>query len=285
MNRSLALALGVAGAAAALAIGASVTRTSASAARQDIALVGELTQGGWARGTVPAGTVALTLDGKAVPLAPDGSFFVAFDRDAGVKASLVARFASGDAMDRTLAISPRAWKLEYIPIGPRPGTAPSEEFQRRRAAEVVQINAARAIDSHSQGWRQRFVWPVHGRISGLFGSQRIYSGTPGSYHSGTDIAGASGTPIAAPADGVVILAAASPFTLEGNLLMIDHGMGLNSAFLHCSQILVHEGEAVKQGQIIARIGMTGRATGPHLHWSIKWRDARLDPMLFTGPMN
>jgi murein DD-endopeptidase MepM/ murein hydrolase activator NlpD len=88
----------------------------------------------------------------------------------------------------------------------------------------------------------------------------------------------------APADGVVILAAESPFTLEGRLLMIDHGMGLNSAFLHCSELLVREGERVTQGQPIGRIGMTGRASGPHLHWSIKWRDARLDPLLFAGPM-
>ena len=119
----------------------------------------------------------------------------------------------------------------------------------------------------------------------MFGSQRVYRGTPGAYHSGTDIAtGASGTPFVAPADGVVILVAESPFTLEGNLLMIDHGMGLNSAFLHCSQVLVREGDVVKQGQTIGLIGMTGRATGPHLHWSMKWRDSRLDPILFTGPM-
>jgi murein DD-endopeptidase MepM/ murein hydrolase activator NlpD len=83
----------------------------------------------------------------------------------------------------------------------------------------------------------------------------------------------------------VILAAQQPFTLEGHLLMIDHGMGLNSAFLHCSAITVKEGDKVRQGQVIGRIGMTGRATGPHLHWSIKWRDARLDPLLFTGPMD
>ena len=84
---------------------------------------------------------------------------------------------------------------------------------------------------------------------------------------------------------MVILAAQSPFSLEGNLLMLDHGMGLNSAFLHCSAILVKEGDHVKQGQVIGRIGMTGRATGPHLHWSIRWEDSRLDPILFTGPMD
>ena len=255
------------------------------AAAPDFGLSGELTQGGWARGTAPRGTVALMLNGKPVGMAPDGRFFVAFDRDAGRTAQLVARSADGHTSAQALAITPRAWKLEYIPIGPRPGTAPSEEFARRRAAELAQINAARAVDHDSAGWRQKFIWPVYGRISGRFGSQRIYNGTPGSYHSGMDIAtGASGTPFVAPADGVVILAAQSPFTLEGRLLIIDHGMGLNSAFLHSSKLAVKVGDVVRQGQYIGNIGATGRATGPHLHWSIKWRDARLDPLLFTGAM-
>lgn len=260
-----------------------------------IDVIGELTQGGWIKGQIktlgpmqdqiPADTRILLFNGGPVPVAPDGSFFVAFDRDAGPVAVLMAEQESGPGVSRVLNISPRAWNIERLPIGPRPGAAPSEAFARRRAIETARINAARAIDSGSQGWRQRFVWPAKGRVSGLFGSQRIYNGTPGSYHSGTDIAtGASGTPFVAPADGVVILAAESPFTLEGNLLMLDHGMGLNSAFLHCSQILVKEGDHVRQGQVIGRIGATGRATGPHLHWSIKWRASRLDPILFTGPM-
>jgi hypothetical protein len=290
VTRRLTIALALTGVGAWALLGGGLDRWRASAEPSvrtaDFALTGELTQGGWARGRVPAGTAALTLDGKPVPIAPDGSFFLAFDRDSGSSTMLSARLANGTAAVRTLSVSPRAWRIEHIPIGPRPGAPPSEAFRIRREAELAQINAARAIDSGSQGWRQRFVWPAKGRLSGLFGSQRIYNGTPGSYHSGTDIAtGASGTPFVAPADGVVILAVASPFTLEGNLLMIDHGMGLNSAFLHCSQLLVKQGEAVRQGQVIGRIGMTGRATGPHLHWSIKWRNARLDPILFTGPMN
>ncbi|MFC0589873.1 M23 family metallopeptidase [Novosphingobium aquiterrae] len=254
-------------------------------AAPDFALSGELTQGGWARGVAPRGTVGLTLNGKPVGVANDGGFLIAFDRDAGGAAQLAARFADGRSAARALTIAPRAWKLEYIPIGPRPGAPPSAAFAIRRSAELAQINAARAVDHDSAGWRQRFIWPVYGRISGRFGSQRIYNGTPGSYHSGMDIAtGASGTPFVAPADGVVILAADSPFTLEGRLLMIDHGMGLNSAFLHCSSLAVKVGDVVRQGQYLGKIGMTGRATGPHLHWSIKWRDSRLDPLLFTGPM-
>ena len=256
------------------------------AVRSDaFALIGELTQGGWISGLAPLGARSVALDGQTVEVAADGRFFAAFDRDAGGSATLTARLGNGQTVTRPLAISPRAWKIERIGLGPRPGTAPDPNFLRRRAGELDRINAARRIDSQSEGWRQRFIWPARGRISGRFGSQRIYPAGPAAYYSGTDIAtGASGTPYVAPADGVVTLAASSPFTLEGNLLMIDHGMGLNSAFLHSMQIFVREGDRVKQGQVIGRIGMTGRATGPHLHWSIKWRSFKLDPMLFVGPM-
>lgn len=249
------------------------------------ALTGQLIQGGWARGLVPPGTAHLALNGKPVRIAADGRFLVAFDRDAGPVSRLVAEKADGTLDDYAIPIARRAWQIEHIPIGPRPGTPPSEEFARRRAAELAQINAARAIERAAEGWRQKMIWPAIGRLSGRFGSQRIYNGTPGSYHSGTDIAtGASGTPFVAPADGVVMLAADSPFTLEGRLLMIDHGMGLNSAFLHCSAHAVAPGETVRQGQFIGRIGATGRATGPHLHWSVKWRDARLDAELLVPSM-
>ncbi len=248
-------------------------------------LSGPLTQGGWARGIMPGDVQSLTLDGQPVPLSPDRHFFLAFDRDAPPIAQLRITRADGSAAVQQLAIAPRAWQIEHIPLGPRPGTPPNQAFRIRREAELAQITAARAVGATSDGWRQSFLWPVTGRLSGQFGSQRIYNGTPGAYHSGLDIAtGASGTPFVAPADGVVILAAASPFTLEGRLLMIDHGMGLNSAFLHCSVLAVKAGDVVLRGQYIGRIGMTGRATGPHLHWSIKWQHKRLDPLLFAGPM-
>ncbi len=249
----------------------------------DFGLQGAIEQGGLAFGTVPAGTIRLTFDGKPVAIAADRRFIIAFDRDQGPQAILSATLADGGIRSRTLAIRPRSWQIESLPTLPR-GTTPTPEFLARRAKEIAQITAARAIDSHSEGWRQRFIWPARGRISGVFGSQRIYAGEPGAYHSGVDVAQPTGTPVVAPADGVVILAAASPFSLEGNLLMIDHGMGLNSAFLHLSRIDVQAGQAVRQGQPIGAIGMTGRATGPHLHWAIKWRDARIDPAPLAGVM-
>jgi murein DD-endopeptidase MepM/ murein hydrolase activator NlpD len=163
---------------------------------------------------------------------------------------------------------------------------PDAAFRERRAAELAQIGAARARGSSAKGWRQAMVWPAAGRISGEFGSQRIYHGEPGAYHGGTDIAAPAGAAIRAPADGVVVLAATGQaFTLEGHLLIVDHGMGLTSAFLHCSDLVVHEGDSVVQGQLLGHVGMTGRATGPHLHWALTWRGRRLDPRLFASTGN
>lgn len=244
---------------------------------------GELTQGGWIRGQVPVGTVSAQLGEQALSFAADGRFFAAFDRDAGPQTVLSATLADGTRIESPLTISPRAWNIENINASPT-ANVPSAEFTARRRPELERIGAAREIDTGSSGWRQDFIWPVTGRISGRFGSQRVYRGEPGSYHSGIDVAQPTGTPYVAPADGVVVLAAETPFTLEGYLLIIDHGMGLNSAFLHSSELLVREGEAVKQGQTIGRIGATGRATGPHMHWGLMWRGLRLDPLLFTGPM-
>jgi murein DD-endopeptidase MepM/ murein hydrolase activator NlpD len=244
---------------------------------------GPITQGAAVLGTAPVGAIDLRFDGAPVAVDGDGRFLIAFDRDALPTAMLTARTADGRTLTQSLGVAPRAWRIERVNAPLRP-TKNSEAFMALRAPELAQIAAARTIASNAQGWRQRFIWPRAGRISGLFGSQRIYQGTPGAYHGGVDIAGATGAPVIAPADGVVILAADQPFTLEGNLLMIDHGHGLNSAFLHVSRIDVKAGDVVRQGQRIGAIGATGRATGPHLHWGMKWHDARIDPLLLAGPM-
>ena len=248
-------------------------------------LNGPTIQGGLILGRAPRTTTSLTLDGEAVPIDPAGRFLIAFDRDAKPTARLVATLADGRRVERVLTIAPRAWNISRLTTLPK-YPVPEAEFERVRPAELAQINAARAIVTDAAGWGRGFSWPAVGRISTLFGSQRIYAnGEAGSYHSGIDIALPQGTPVYAPADGVVIFAADHPFTLEGNLLMIDHGMGLNSAFLHLSRIDVHIGEHIQRGEMIGAVGMTGRATGPHLHWSLRWRDRRIDPLLVAGPMS
>lgn len=259
----------------------SPTGAASVPARPDFVIEGALEQGGWLRGQVPSGTVSAML-GKT-PLAFDkaGRFFAAFDRDEGTAVSLVATRADGTQVSRPLTIKPRAWAIEHVDAPRRPAVS-TAAFLARRLPELEAIGTARQKDTGAQGWAQTFAWPASGRISGRFGAQRIYRGEPSSYHSGLDIAGGDGAIYRAPADGVVVLAAAD-FSLEGKLLIIDHGQGLNSAFLHSRELFVREGETVRQGDPLGRIGASGRTTGPHLHWSLMWRTARLDPLLFLPP--
>lgn len=236
-------------------------------------------QGGLVTGRAPRGARSVSFNGAELPLTPEGFFLMGFDRDAENSARLIATFSDGRTLEENIAVAPGNWRIENVAANPTGGAKTSAEFEARRGAELARINAARAIGSAGNGWRQEFIRPVAGRISGLFGAQRIYNGTPASYHTGMDIAAPNGTDFRAPADGIVTLAATDAFTLEGHLLMIDHGMGLNSAFLHCSGLLVTEGDVVRQGQAIGRVGATGRASGPHLHWGMKWNSARIDPKL------
>jgi hypothetical protein len=249
----------------------------------NFSLEGSLTQGGMAIGVAPPGTVAMTLDGRPVALAPDRRFVIGFPRDAAPGATIEAQIADGRLVRQIVAVTPRAWRIESIP-GLNGTSKPDPEYEKIREAELARIKAARAVRSQIDGWEQHFAWPVTGRISGIYGSQRILGGVPHSPHYGVDIARPAGTPIAAPADGVVVLAGPPKFSLEGNLVIIDHGMGVNTAYLHLSRVDVKVGDHVRRGQVIGAVGMTGRATGPHLHWAMNWGDVRLDPALVVPPM-
>jgi murein DD-endopeptidase MepM/ murein hydrolase activator NlpD len=238
------------------------------------------------QGALVTGSVApgrrMFLGGQEVPVAADGRFVIGFDRDAPAVATLTEREGAQEAVT-ALAVAPRAWRIERVDVPYKAGRSDAE-FDRLRPAELARIAAARATAVDGDGWRGPWRWPVAGRQSGWFGSQRVYQGKPGPYHGGADIAVPTGTPVRAPADGVVILAADHPFTLEGNLLMLGHGMGVTSALLHLSRILVVPGARVRRGEVVALSGATGRATGPHLHWGVSWGAARLDPLLVAGPV-
>ena len=247
-----------------------------------VVFTGPLVQGGLVHGFAPVGTSGLMLDGKPIPIGAGGRFILGFDRDQPASAMLTIQGGGAPPLQQRLAIAPRAWKIEKINAPRRPG-GPTAEYLRKREFELARIAAARALSSDTSGWMQPFILPARGRISGVFGSQRVYRGEPAAFHSGLDIAGGAGAAVIAPADGIVVLSGPPMLSLEGNLVIVDHGMGLNSAFLHLSSYRVRQGQTVKQGDTIGTIGATGRATGPHLHWSVKWREARLDPQLLVQP--
>lgn len=240
-------------------------------------------QGGLVRGVAPPGVRTLELDGAAVPVAEDGRFLLGFGRDAPPAATLIAVSTDGARTVLQLTVAPVPRPVRTLRTLPR--NAPrTPEAVAARAAEVARVDAARAPLRAVDGWRQPFRWPVTGRISGVFGARTIYAGEPGGAHSGVDVARPSGTPVAAPADGIVALASPPGYSVEGNLLIIDHGMGLSSAFLHLSRIDVPAGGRVRRGQTVGAIGTTGRSTGPHLHWSVVLRGVRVDPLPLAGPM-
>ena len=249
-----------------------------------IAPTQRLAQGALVRGSIWPANSTLTLNGAPVLVAPNGLFIIGFDRDAPASATLRMVPRTGAPVVRQLTIAPGQWAIQQINAPTRGAARSDAEFERRRPAELAQMGAARRTVVTSDGWRQRFIWPVRGRISGVFGSQRVYQGVPGSYHNGVDVAAPTGTPLLAPADGVVILAATAPFTLEGNLLMVDHGAGLSSVFMHNSRLDVRTGDIVRQGQVMGLTGATGRVTGPHMHWAMRWNGVKIDAQAVVGPM-
>lgn len=254
----------------------------ASASVLALELRGDLHQGSVLRGSVAPGS-QVRLDGQPVPVSASGQFVVGFDRDAPADALLEWREPRSDWQQQTLAVQTREYRIERVNGVPQRTVTVPEAEQRRIAEEAALVRQARQPESGLEDFTTDFQWPLQGRISGVFGSQRVYNGEPRRPHYGVDIAAPAGTAVRAPAGGVVVLAHADMF-YSGGTLILDHGHGLTSSFLHLKRILVAQGQRVAQGDVIAEVGSTGRSTGPHLDWRMNWRDRRMDPVSLVGPM-
>ena len=253
------------------------------AADTGVRLDGPRIQGGLLRGQVPPGS-AVEFEGEAVRVSKDGWFLVGFGRDAPPKAELVVVFPDGRRERQELTVERREYAIQRIDgLPPGKVTPRSDEDLARIMAEIRMTKRARAIDAPRTDFLSGFRWPIKGRISGVYGSQRILNGEPRRPHFGIDIAAPTGTRVAAPADGVVTLVHPDMF-FSGGTMIVDHGHGLSSAFLHLSRILVEKGQRVAQGETIAEVGSTGRSTGPHLDWRMNLFGRRIDPALLVGPM-
>lgn len=231
-------------------------------------------------------TVALA--GRQVRVGADGVFAIGVGRDETAPLQVTITSPNGVRESMAIAVTPRDWPVERI-TGVPPATVNSPaDIAARIEREQAQVSTARERDDDRNDYEQTFIWPVQGRISGRFGNQRVYvlpdgADAPGmSYsgmpHSGMDIAVPQGTPVNAPAAGIVTFAEPDLY-LTGGTVLLDHGHGVSSNFLHLSRIDVAVGDRVQQGQVIGAVGATGRATGPHLHWGMNWFDVRVDPLL------
>ena len=251
-------------------------------AAAEVDLEGQLIQGGLVRGLAPPGA-QVRLDGRAVRVSAEGLFVIGFGRDAPRRARLEVRTPDGARQRLDLEITQRQYPTERIDGLPPKMVTPSAEALVRIREEAARIALVRQRDTGQVWFAGGFAWPVIGRISGVYGSQRILNGEPRRPHYGVDIAAPTGTPVAAPAAGVVALAEDDLY-FTGGTVMIDHGHGLSSVFSHLSKVGVRVGQMVAQGEAIGALGATGRVTGPHLDWRVNWFTERLDPALLAGPM-
>ncbi len=225
---------------------------------------------------------AVSLHGKPLRVSSDGRFAFGVGRDEAHDARLDVTFPDGRRERIDVAVKKRDWPIERVTGVPQQTVDPPPEIAARIAREQAAVAAERTRDEDRPDLFAGFLWPIEGRISGRFGRQRIYNSTPGAPHSGTDIAAPQSTPIRAPAAGLVTFADPDLY-LTGGTVLIDHGHGVGSNFLHLSKLEVKVGQRVEQGEIIGRVGATGRATGPHLHWGLTWFEVRLDPQLLDLP--
>ena len=243
---------------------------------------GTFIQGGLATGKVEPGT-KLTLDGQPVAVAPNGSFIIGFGRKAKAKVVLRAEPPEGPLEVQELAIEKRKYKIQRIDGLPQRKVSPTKpEDLARIKNDQIQIAEVRKRTTLKTFFDTGFIWPVEGRISGVYGSQRILNGEPRSPHNGVDVAAPRGTPVKTMGDGIVALVNEDMF-FTGKTVMIDHGLGLTSVYIHMDKTTVKEGDFVTKGTQIGTVGATGRATGPHLHWGVSWFKTALDPALLVGP--
>jgi len=246
--------------------------------QQSIALElkGSWSQGGLLFGQVlPGETVEFM--GRQVRVSDHGSFVIGMGRDAPAEVSLTVQ-GDGARLTHQFNVEQRQYQEQRIEGVPQRTVTPPKEVLERIRKEAALVRTARADDEVFMHFLSGFRQPLEGRISGVYGSRRVYNGTPGRPHYGLDIAAPTGTPVYAPAAGQVKLAHNDMY-YSGGTLIVDHGHGVTSTFIHLNEVLVKPGDEVKPGDMIARVGSSGRATGPHLDWRINWFDVRIDPAL------
>lgn len=248
-----------------------------------ISLKGQFVQGGIVIGkTIPGSQV--TFDKQAIRVSPEGNFIIGFSRDEPIRVNLSIAIPDGEKISKDIRIEKRNYKIQRIDGLPKAKVSPRKpEVLARIRKESAQAAQARKRDDERPDYLETFIWPTIGPISGVYGSQRILNGQARRPHFGVDVAAPAGSNVVAPASGVITLAHQDMF-FSGGTIILDHGHGLSSTFLHLSQLLIKKGDVVRQGDLIARVGATGRVTGAHLDWRMNYFKRRVDPQLLVPPM-
>ncbi|WP_246058423.1 M23 family metallopeptidase [Litorilituus lipolyticus] len=256
----------------------SVLLTSVSVeAIDEIKLSGEIKQGGLVVGKATKNST-VSLNGRPLIVSAQGEYAFGFSRDDISEYTLIVSTPDGETKSKTFTPQARTYKEQRIEGIKKSIMQPNPKAIERSAKDSKQIKAARKISSELTHFAEGFIPPIDGTITGVYGSRRVYNGVPKRPHYGLDYAGKIGDPVKAPASGKVLLWVPDMF-YSGGTMIIDHGQGVSSTFLHLSASSVKTGDYVKKGQVVASVGKSGRATGPHLDWRINWFDVKIDPAL------
>lgn len=250
-------------------------------AQPKVQLQGEFTQGSLIKGQTAPGTKVFFND-KPLPVSGDGQFVFGVGRDGAQEHSLTL-LSGAEQLTKTLHFKKRQYDIQHVNGVAQKYVTPPVEVTERIKRENATVRKVRETRSELPFIFDTPRMPAVGRISGVYGSQRVFNGEPRNPHYGLDIAAPVGAPVVAPLSGTVLLA--EDLYYSGLTLIIDHGFGISSTFMHLSRFNVALGDAVQQGQQIAEIGATGRVTGAHLDWRINWHQERLDPALLPGLVN
>ena len=255
----------------------SLSTLSAFNAQAEIKLSGEIKQGGLIIGKTDQNNVVM-LNDKQLTVSAQGDYVFAFSRDDKKQYTLTVTSPTGTTEKKTFTPAPREYKISRVEGISKKIMNPNKKANIRAQQDRAAIVKVRKISSNLTAFSQGFIAPRSSRITGVYGSQRFYNGIPKNPHFGVDYAGKIGAPVKAPASGTVLLWVPDMF-YSGGTLIIDHGHGITSNFLHLSASMVKAGDTVKQGQVIAKVGNSGRVTGPHLDWRMNWHNVRFDPQL------
>ena len=240
---------------------------------QAFELCGEIKQGEFVIGKAKDAKKVI-FNGNDILLSKDGYFLLGFGRDE--KDTQKLSITTNEDFNYSFDIGVTKWDIQNIKgVPPRKVTPSDSDLAAIELERKVVRSSLKGIKDNT-AWLSGFIMPVNGRISGKFGGQRIMNNVPKNPHQGMDIAAKEGSPIQASADGEVVLAYPDLF-YSGNVVVIDHGFGLQTIYAHMKDINVKKGQKVSQGDIIGTVGMTGRATGPHLHWGASLRNVRFNP--------
>ena len=244
-------------------------------------LQGSAIEGGMIIASTQPGS-KIKIDNEAVPISADGLFLVGFHHQTDAPVTVEINTPDGMTYRTRLMAEQRDYDIQRIDGLEKKMVTPPPDVLERIKNDSKAVQAARLRIAPMGDFASGLDWPVTGRISGVFGSQRILNGKPRQPHYGIDIAAPRGTPVLAPASGRVTLVMDLYFS--GYTILMAHGLGLNSSFLHLDNVAVSTGEQVQRGALLGWVGSTGRSTGPHLDWRLDWMGRRLDAALIAGPM-